>query len=716
MISPKVSLLIPTYNYARYLPEAIESVLEQDWRDLELLISDDCSTDASREVIAHYAAKDSRIRFKIHPANLGMVRNWNWCLSNAREEYIKFLFGDDKLASPQTLTKLLALLDTNASVALAASARHVVGEYSEVLETWDDFRQAGVHKGPEVIAQCLEQDRNLIGEPSVVLFRRRDAARGFDWRYQQLVDLEMWFHLLEKGGFAYTREPLCCFRKHAQQQTEVNKKGQIGEMESARLFGDYHRKPYLMSKDFRVRLFSRIYDLRKRRKRGVHMPQGLLDMERDLSAHMSRSWYAVYWSRRRITQPFGNLQRWIKRRRRRAAPGRVALGLDPRAKVLFLFHDASRTGAPLLLLGCVRWLRQNTGLPIRILLRAGGPLESDLRALAETFIVDQTTLDERFFSDVALIYSNTCTNGSFLHTLPCEGIPVVTHIHELQPSIDSLVTDRLRVVKQHTQRFIACSDAVAKDLREAFQVPADRISRIYGGVPVESVLQRAGEIGLDQVRRGLGIPQDAFVVGACGTAVWHKGPDLFIQVARHFKQQLPGGSFMFLWIGWVPNDTLTQVLLRELAIFGLEDCVRFLGEKENPYPLLNACDVFCLPSRIDSFPLTMLEAAALAKPVVCFARSGGAAEFCALGGGFAEPYLDTLAMGQRCLDLMANPNLRRESGEKAARLVREKFDVSHTAAQVWEVIRPFTKLADPLLPEARIAQEAGEPGGCSTLR
>jgi hypothetical protein len=73
-------------------------------------------------------------------------------------------------------------------------------------------------------------------------------------------------------------------------------------------------------------------------------------------------------------------------------------------------------------------------------------------------------------------------------------------------------------------------------------------------------------------------------------------------------------------------------------------------------------------------------------------------------------------MGQRCLDLMANPNLRRESGEKAARLVREKFDVSHTAAQVWEVIRPFTKLADPLLPEARIAQEAGEPGGCSTLR
>src|SRR3974377_931912 len=98
MTSPKVSVLVPTYNYARYLPEAIESVLEQDFQDFEVLISDDCSTDGSAEVIARYAAKDSRIRFKIHPANLGMVENWNWCLSEARGDYIKFLFGDDRLA------------------------------------------------------------------------------------------------------------------------------------------------------------------------------------------------------------------------------------------------------------------------------------------------------------------------------------------------------------------------------------------------------------------------------------------------------------------------------------------------------------------------------------------------------------------------------------------------------------------------------------------
>jgi glycosyltransferase involved in cell wall biosynthesis len=319
MTAPKVSVLVPTYNYARYLPEAIESVLEQDFQDFELLISDDCSTDGSREVIARYAAKDSRIRFQIHPTNLGMVRNWNWCLSEARGEYVKFLFADDKLASREALGKLLQLLETNASVALAASARYVVGEHSEALETWDDFSKPGVHNGTEVIARCLEEDRNLIGEPSAVLFRRRDAARGFDLRYRQIVDLEMWFHLLEKGGFAYTREPLCSFRKHAQQQTEINKAGQTGEREALRLLAEYHSRPYLGSKRLRKRLFHKLYELRKHRKRNSHTPGDLLEEERNLSAYMGRFWYVVYWSRRRITRPFQNLQWWIKKHLNRNA-------------------------------------------------------------------------------------------------------------------------------------------------------------------------------------------------------------------------------------------------------------------------------------------------------------------------------------------------------------------------------------------------------------
>ena len=323
MPPPKISVLIPTYNYARYLPEAIESVLMQDFAEFELLISDDCSTDDSAEVIARYAAKDSRIRFQIHRARLGMVQNWNWCLSEARGEYIKFLFGDDKLASRQALTKLLGLMESNIPAALAASARYLIGADSEVLELWDDFGKPGRHKGTEVICQCLDEDRNLVGEPSAALFRKRDAARGFNLRYRQLVDLELWFHLLEQGDFIYTPEPLCCFRKHAGQQTEVNDASGIGKWEIFQLFGDYRARAYDKAQGVRWRQFNRLYELRKRRRRSAYVPEEMLEMESDLSGRISKFWYAAYWSRRRITRPFDNLLQWLERRRqrgRRAVP------------------------------------------------------------------------------------------------------------------------------------------------------------------------------------------------------------------------------------------------------------------------------------------------------------------------------------------------------------------------------------------------------------
>ena len=315
MKSPRVSVLIPTYNYARYLPEAIESVLEQDWRDLELLISDDCSTDGSREVISRYAAQDSRVRFHIHRTNLGLVENWNWCLAEARGEYVKFLFGDDKLATPQALTKLVNLLDTNPSAVLAASARFVIDENSRVINLWDSAGPPGLHQGAEVIARSMDQYGNIIGEPSVVMFRRRAAARGFNVGYRQLVDLEMWFALLETGDLAYASEPLCCFRQHARQQTEANRSNQLGDIEIARLFWEYRRKAYLAPYGLRRLLFRQAYKLKKQHNVGAES----LRIERGLLDDLGRLWYAAYWSHYKLTRPFQNLGRWQRRRRHKAA-------------------------------------------------------------------------------------------------------------------------------------------------------------------------------------------------------------------------------------------------------------------------------------------------------------------------------------------------------------------------------------------------------------
>lgn len=254
MLTPRVSVCIPAYNNAHFLAEAIESVLKQTFEQFELLIIDDCSTDATREIASTYAAKDGRIVFRTNAVNLGMVANWNACLREARGEYIQYLFGDDLFASAESLQKMVAQLDADATVALVASARTLIDERSAHLKLLSSFPDKTIVAGAKIISRCLLMQKNLVGEPSVVMFRKSLASRGFDGRYSQFVDLEMWFHLLEQGKFAYLGAPLASFRLHAGQQTRKNVLNLLHVEEMITITGEYCAKPYvtigLMTKKF----------------------------------------------------------------------------------------------------------------------------------------------------------------------------------------------------------------------------------------------------------------------------------------------------------------------------------------------------------------------------------------------------------------------------------------------------------------------------------
>jgi len=316
---PKVSVLIPTYNYARYLPEAIESVLAQDFGDFELLASDDGSKDGSAEIIREYARRDPRVRGEIQERNLGMVPNWNWCLREARGPYVKFLFGDDKLASPRALGRMTAMLDAEPSAVLAVTARVILDENSRALEVWDELGAPGRKDGRETIARCLRADRNLIGEPSATLFRRDAAARGFDPAWKQLVDEEMWFHLLSQGDLAYDPEPLCAFRLHSAQQTVANRHAHVSSTESLLLFARYldgfaaTAGLKLDSLAIRRLLFRYIYYSRKNSRRDAARTPAVAAAENVLLGRLTPRWYAACLLLHRASKPFVNLERWMRR-------------------------------------------------------------------------------------------------------------------------------------------------------------------------------------------------------------------------------------------------------------------------------------------------------------------------------------------------------------------------------------------------------------------
>jgi hypothetical protein len=323
---PKISVLIPTFNYARYLPEAIESVLSQDFKDFELLIVDDCSTDNTAEVVKPYCSQDPRVRLVVNSKNMGMVNNWNYCLQQARGEQIKFVFGDDRLYSPRALGRMSTLLDSNPSATLVASARIILDESSRVVNLWRHLPE-GCHDGRKIITACLMKDgQNIIGEPSVVLFRKADAERGFNPAYKQLVDVEMWFHLLEKGNLVYTHEPLCAFRCHALQQTEVNSATGVGRREHAVFFSQYAIQPWVPRKV----ILPLLWHLRRKRRKdpGATTPE-LLACEQRLVESFGKGLrlsYLFFKLRYRATVPFSNLRQSIQKRiARRRNNGEEAL-------------------------------------------------------------------------------------------------------------------------------------------------------------------------------------------------------------------------------------------------------------------------------------------------------------------------------------------------------------------------------------------------------
>jgi glycosyltransferase involved in cell wall biosynthesis len=214
---PKVSVCIPTYNYGRFIPDAIESVLGQTFNNFELLVVDNCSSDNTREVVENYSRRDARVLYICNEVNVGMVGNWNRCLKHASGEYIKILCADDVL-DPRCLELQVSELEKDPAVALVTCARQLTS--ADLLPTNELHYGVtyAVVEGADAIRTCFSHG-NLIGEPTAVLFRRIAAERGFDPKFQQLIDLEMWFFLLQNGKMAFVPETLCLFRQHEQQGT-----------------------------------------------------------------------------------------------------------------------------------------------------------------------------------------------------------------------------------------------------------------------------------------------------------------------------------------------------------------------------------------------------------------------------------------------------------------------------------------------------------------
>lgn len=239
----KVSVCIPTYNGAGYIRSAIDSVLQQEYQDFEVVIVDNCSTDQTEALVAELSLLSEKIRFFRNEKNIGLAGNLNKCIEHARGEYIKYLCVDDLLL-PGCLEQMAAALDEHPTVSLVCSGRLSINEAGRVFGERRYSSRREIIPGNKVITRCLFGG-NFIGEPTAVMFRKSDMLTRFRDDLPQLMDMEMWFRLLERRELLSIEIPLCAIRFHESQMTRVNiKSGRLIE-DNVRIFNEFSKKLYL---------------------------------------------------------------------------------------------------------------------------------------------------------------------------------------------------------------------------------------------------------------------------------------------------------------------------------------------------------------------------------------------------------------------------------------------------------------------------------------
>lgn len=202
-VSPKVSVLLCVYNGALQFREALDSVLAQTFRDFELIVVDDGSTDSTPEILR--ACSDRRL-VVITQAHMGLTRSLNRALAAARGQYIARQDADD-LSRPDRLEKQVAFLDGHPEIALVGSGVQTVDERGQPVHAY---------RYPTDDAALRRQLLNRFNPlpHTTVMFRRSVALAlsGWDERFVKSQDYEFYLRLIEGYRIASLPEPLCTLR------------------------------------------------------------------------------------------------------------------------------------------------------------------------------------------------------------------------------------------------------------------------------------------------------------------------------------------------------------------------------------------------------------------------------------------------------------------------------------------------------------------------
>jgi glycosyltransferase involved in cell wall biosynthesis len=213
-----ISVVLPVYNVASFIKEAIDSILNQTIQDFEIIVIDDCSTDKTIEIVKSY--NDERIRILTKPENKGLIDSLNIGFNAAKGKYIARMDGDD-ISDLKRFEKQLYVLENNPEIKVCGSWLQAFGKENKIIKHKEHHEQ--------ILVNMMVHCSMSLG--SVMLDRIWAKEESFDENKKHVEDYDFWSRVIWKGKVYNIQEVLYKYRIHETQVSttynEIQRKGDI---------------------------------------------------------------------------------------------------------------------------------------------------------------------------------------------------------------------------------------------------------------------------------------------------------------------------------------------------------------------------------------------------------------------------------------------------------------------------------------------------------
>jgi glycosyltransferase involved in cell wall biosynthesis len=210
----RVTVFVPTYNRARFLPHALDSIFAQTYDDFVVVVADNASTDETPEVVARY--DDPRLTYVRRPENIGITATHNRCLESLETEY-SLILPDDDVLYPEALEVGVATLDAHPRAGMVHGTFDVIGPGGETLlehGNWTfSLEHDIVEPGPDFLRESMTWGARVCASTALMRTAALPEVR-FDPGDFPAIDLGLWLRMALRWDMAFVARRLCAYRIH----------------------------------------------------------------------------------------------------------------------------------------------------------------------------------------------------------------------------------------------------------------------------------------------------------------------------------------------------------------------------------------------------------------------------------------------------------------------------------------------------------------------